>query len=506
MAEEGLKESEEKFRNLLETAVDPIIILDKKGTFVSINNKVTELTGFTKKDLIGKHFTKVKILTSKSKIICLKKFVKRMLGKYIPPYEIEALTKKGNIISVELNANPIKEKGKIVGDLVILRDITKRKEVEEVLRKNEEKYRRLFEGANDMIQSVGPDGMFVDVNPKWCEVMGYTKEEALKMNLMNIIHPRSQQHCMELFKKTMSGKSVKDIKAEFVTKKGKVIIVNGSASYILESGKPSVTWGIFRDITKRKEMEKQIFDSNKRLQRAAQELKVAIETKGEFMNIAAHELRTPLQPIIGYADRLLQEGNSTNWQKERLNIILDNAKNLLKLVQDVLDINKMETGIMKFSMKEADLLKIIKEVYDSFKPAVEERGLKFILDLPKISGEIKIKGDPGRVTQVFANLIDNAVKFTDKGIIAIQVKENKDTAIISIKDTGIGIAKSDMPKVFTKFFQADATDKRKRGGTGLGLAICKQIVKAHQGKISAQSTLGKGSTFQVILPKLVRSS
>jgi len=383
---EKSKKFEEKLGTLFETAGDPILALDKRGRLVSINHKVTELTGFTKKELIGKHFAKTKLLTPKSKLICLKNFAKRMLGKDIPPYEIEGLTKNGDIIPLEINANPIKEKGEIIGDLVIL-----------------------------------------------------------------------------------------------------------------------------RDVTERKKLEKQRHESNKRLQRLAQkltiaqdELKVAIETKGEFMNIAAHELRTPLQPIIGYADRLLQEGNSTDWQKERLNIILDNAQNLLKLVQDVLDINKMETGIMKFSMEEIDLLKIIKEVYDSFKPAVEEKGLKFALDTSKASDEIKVKGDPNRLNQIFSNLLDNAVKFTDKGTITIQLVEDKNSVTVSVQDTGIGVTGKDIPKLFTKFFQADGTNKRKASGTGLGLTICKEIVKAHNGKISAQSTLSKGSTFRVVLPKLTR--
>jgi len=383
---EKSKKFEERLGTLFETASDPILVLDKRGRLVLINHKVTELTGFTKKELIGKHFAKTKLLTPKSKLVCLKNFAKRMLGKDISPYEIEGLKKNGDIIPLEINANPIKEKGEIIGDLVIL-----------------------------------------------------------------------------------------------------------------------------RDITEREELEKQRLESNRRLQRLAQkltiaqdELKVAIETKGEFMNIAAHELKTPLQPIIGYADRLLRSGKLTRWQKKRLTIILDNAKNLLKLVQDVLDINKMETGIMKFSMKETDLLKIVKDVYESFKPTVEAKKLKFILDISDTQGPIKIKGDPNRLNQVFFNLIDNAVKFTDKGAITVQVKEGKETVTVNIKDTGIGIAKSYMPKMFTKFFQVDGSDKRKESGTGLGLTICKEIIKAHKGKISAQSTLGNGSTFQVVLPKLTK--
>ncbi len=250
----------------------------------------------------------------------------------------------------------------------------------------------------------------------------------------------------------------------------------------------------------------ELIDANEKLRKNTQKLTIAqieleksIDEKGEFMNIVAHELRTPLQPIIGYADRMLQTHELNKWQTERTNIILKNAKNLLQLVQDVLDINKMETGIMKFAMEEIDLLSLLKEIHESFKPTVEGKKLKFILDVPKTLG--KIVGDSQRLTQVFSNLIVNATKFTDQGSITLKASEEKDTITVSVQDTGIGIAEKDIPKIFTKFFQADDSLKRKQRGTGLGLAICKEIVKAHKGEISVKSVLGKGATFRVKLPK-----
>jgi len=127
--------------------------------------------------------------------------------------------------------------------------------------------------------------------------------------------------------------------------------------------------------------------------------------------------------------------------------------------------------------------------------------LKFILDAPKTLS--KVRGDPQRLTQVFSNLLDNAVKFTDAGSITIAAQEDKKTVIVSVVDTGIGIGQKDIPKIFTKFFQTDSSLKRKQRGTGLGLAISKAIIKAHKGEISVKSTLEKGSTFRVVLPKNV---
>jgi len=277
---------------------------------------------------------------------------------------------------------------------------------------------------------------------------------------------------------------------------------------ILEKSKVELAQKVKERTKELKRANTDIFESNKRLQEVAQKLTIAqmeleksISEKGEFMNIAAHELRSPLQPIIGYADRMLQTHELNEWQTERTNIILKNAKNLLQLVQDILDINKMETGVMKFSWEELNLLSLIKDIHESFKPSVEAENLKFILAIPETLG--KVRGDPQRLTQVFSNLVDNAVKFTDAGSITITAQEDKETVIVGVVDTGIGIGQKDIPKLFTKFFQTDSSLKRKQKGTGLGLAICKEIIKFHKGKISVESTPDKGSVFKVVLPKNV---
>ncbi|MCJ7793083.1 MAG: PAS domain S-box protein [Candidatus Marinimicrobia bacterium] len=394
----------------------------------------------------------------------------------------------------------------------ISRDITERKKMEEELLAEKNKLVSLIEGMPIGVYIADPVGKIIMMNKAAEQQTGYKRSEMLG-NMPTMFAPKRElpKYIATIEKVTKKG-FVKNVELIAKRKDGTEFFTLNDTTLLKDAnGKIISTISIIRDITERKELEEQRLESNKRLQRLAQkltiardELKVAIETKGEFMNIAAHELRTPLQPIIGYADRLLQENNPTDWQKERLNIILDNAKRLLKLVQDLLDINKMETGIMKFSMEEVDLLAIIKEIYQSFKPAVEAKKLKFILDISETPGPIKIEGDPNRLNQVFSNLLDNAIKFTDKGAITIQVREGKNTATVSFKDTGNGIAEKYMPRLFTKFFQANGTDKRKVGGTGLGLTICKEIVKVHKGKIGVQSTLGKGSTFQVILPKLTR--
>ena len=252
---------------------------------------------------------------------------------------------------------------------------------------------------------------------------------------------------------------------------------------------------------------KELMVSNKRLQMIAQNLTVArtdlekaVAEKGEFLTVAAHELRTPLQPIIGYANRLLHKGKLTDWQKEKILIVLKSADRLLKLVQDILDINKMETGIVNFSKREINLLSLLKDVHELFKLPAEKKHLQLILDMPDALPSVV--GDSRRLMQVFSNLIDNALKFTERGSVTIKAEEYKGKVSVTISDTGIGIAQEHVSKLFTKFFQVQSFLKRTHEGTGLGLAIVKEIVEAHRGEISVESTVRKGSAFRVTLPTI----
>jgi signal transduction histidine kinase len=240
----------------------------------------------------------------------------------------------------------------------------------------------------------------------------------------------------------------------------------------------------------------------KKLDKAYAELKSLENMKADFMNIAAHELKTPLVPIMGYS-QFLGEGGAgkvNKGQKEKLDTILKNAKRLQRLTQDILDITKLESGAMKFDMEDIRLRDIVRESVENMKPYAEQSG---VLLKTRIAENIPlVKGDSQRLTQVFTNLLDNAIKFTDKGgSVTVEAKKDGKRLLIGVNDTGIGMSNNFIAeKMFKKFQQEDTTAKRKYGGTGLGLSICKAIVENHNGKIWAESEPGKGSTFYVSLP------
>ena len=220
--------------------------------------------------------------------------------------------------------------------------------------------------------------------------------------------------------------------------------------------------------------------------------------KDQFMNIAAHELKTPLIPIIGYADMLLKDKKVPQEAKDKLRIVLQAAQRERKLVDDVLDISKLESGAMKFVMADTDILGVINDIVSDFESLAKEKKIELIADAPAKLPIVSC--DQKRLQQVLDNLVSNAFKFTDKGSITISAKQDSGNIVLSVKDTGIGIDKKHFSKLFTKFYQIDTGETRRASGTGLGLAICEEIVEAHNGKIWVESNMGKGSTFSFTLP------
>ena len=252
------RKQEELNRNVFESANDIIILTDRKGRILDVNEKLKDIGGYEREELLGKNIKSLtRMMTRKSLAIVAKNFLKRMVGIDIPPYEIEMIRKDGKVATVEINAVAMRRNGKIVGDLAILRDITQRKVAEKELQDSEQRYRSLFQNAHDMIQSVTPDGSLIFANRAWMETLGYTESELSELNLFNIIHPNSQAHCMELFSKVMRGESIDNVEATFVAKDGRSILIEGTAAPRHLGDKIISSQGIFRDITERRQMEDQ---------------------------------------------------------------------------------------------------------------------------------------------------------------------------------------------------------------------------------------------------------
>jgi signal transduction histidine kinase len=214
----------------------------------------------------------------------------------------------------------------------------------------------------------------------------------------------------------------------------------------------------------------------------------------------SHELRTPLNAIIGFSQVLREEmfGDVNEKQAEYLDDILSSSHHLLSLINDVLDLSKIEAGQLTLSLTDYSLADIVNGVVAAVEPLAAEKRLIFRAEVaPKLPAG---HGDARRLSQVLLNLVGNAIKFTDKGEVKINAGAQNGTFTIAVRDTGPGIAASDQAKIFEEFQQADNSSTRQKGGTGLGLAIAKRIIEMHGGRLWVESSLGQGSTFSFTVP------
>ncbi|MFC1677324.1 ATP-binding protein [Planctomycetota bacterium] len=230
------------------------------------------------------------------------------------------------------------------------------------------------------------------------------------------------------------------------------------------------------------------------------------DKKNQFVSIVSHELRTPLTSMKGSVDILLNKavGEINDKQENLLDITKRNIDRLNRLINDVLDFQKLEANKTKFDMQKNDMNEIVKEIKETISPLVNEEELKVVTKLDETLP--KVYFDRNSIIQVLTNLVDNAFKFTDKGSIKITTNKSDNTIRVSVEDTGIGIKKEDLPKLFNEFEQLSDVNNRKTGGTGLGLAICREIIKEHEGKIWAESEFGQGTCISFTLPIRERRS
>ena len=236
------------------------------------------------------------------------------------------------------------------------------------------------------------------------------------------------------------------------------------------------------------------------IEEKGKELEIANKHKSEFLANMSHELRTPLNAILGFTELIIDNiyGDVPDKILEVLERVEKNGRHLLSLINDVLDLSKIEAGRLKLSLNDYSMQSIVETAVTSVEALALEKNLKLSVNVQEDIG--KGRGDEQRISQVILNLIGNAIKFTDQGRVKIEAKVQNQSFWVSVSDTGPGLTEEDQVNIFEEFRQADGSSTRKKGGTGLGLSISKKIIEMHKGKIGVTSTLGKGSTFWFSLP------
>jgi PAS domain S-box-containing protein len=393
------------------------------------------------------------------------------------------------------------------GRIWFVRDITERKRAEEALKELEDKFSKAFHSSPAMVSITAiKGGRFLEVNDSFTRITGYTREETIGSSTTNLKLWIKEDDRAQMLRILKEQGRVDGEEYDFRMKSGKVCTWLFSAEQISVSGEPCLIVMAI-DITERKQMEKQLKQQMEELQAANHKLQELDKMKDSFLSTVSHELRTPLTSIKSFAEILLTYDEDKATQREFLTIINQESDRLTKLINNFLDLSKIEAGRMQWEDKEQSLIPIVQNAINITQALAKEQNLTVEFNasenLPVVSC------DRDRLVQVVTNLLSNSIKFTPKGgKITVGVKaveanksdSDSGTIVVSIADNGIGIAPENHELVFEKFKQVGDTLTDKPKGTGLGLPICKEIIEHYGGKIWVESELGKGSVFSFSLP------
>lgn len=426
--------------------------------------------------------------------------------------EYRILNKRKELVYIRHSVFPVVENGEVCRVDGIIFDISREKQNEINFRKSEEKLRSLIETANDLIFSLDKGGNFISVNSAGALNLEYLPAELQGRHFLEFIDEDDKQEVVKSFRDILKSREVVTFDAAFKSKYGKMVFLEVSARAMYEQSSIEGVLGIARDISRRRQDQEKMKELNSKLieanriisierDRAKQKISILEELnimKNEFVSNISHELRTPLASIIGFAetidsDRAIPEDMRVEFNQ----IILTEAKRLSKLINDVLDISKIEDGKITFSKSDFNIGETLQTLTDIYRAKAEAKGIVFFAQLPK--APIPVFGDKNRIYQVFDNLLSNAIKFTDGGRITLLSQQLFREFEIIITDTGIGIPKQDIPHLFRKFYRVSRPGSE-IPGTGLGLAFVKQIIDLHKGYITIQSEEKKGTTVLVRLP------
>ena len=493
------------------------IATDAKGVIQIFNVGAERMLGYTAVEVMNK-ITPADISDSKE-LVARAKALSLELATTITPgfealvfkasrgiediYELTYIRKDGSRFPAVVSVTALRDaQNRIIGYLLIGTDNTARKLVEAEQKKLDQRLRdqqfytrSLIESNIDALMTTDPSGIITDVNKQMEALTGCTRDELIGAPFKNYF--TDPERAEAGIKRVLSEKKVTDYELTACARDGKHTVVSYNATTFYDRDR--TLQGVFaaaRDVTERKQVEAE-------LQQAKAAAESASQTKSDFLASMSHEIRTPMNAIIGIADLLAKTPLSPQ-QNDYVQIFRRAGDNLLHLVNDILDLSKVEASQLELERTRFSLEDLLEKVTEMVTVRAHEKGLALVCEIaPEVPGDLV--GDPTRLRQVLLNLLGNAIKFTESGKVAMRVTLETDAPVsgvlrFTVSDTGIGISSEKLGAVFERFTQADSSTTRRYGGSGLGLTISKRLVELMGGRIEVTSAVGKGSVFSFAVP------
>lgn len=484
------KQASQYARSLIESSLDPLVTISPNGKITDVNEATVKVTGVPRENLIGTDFSSYFTEPDKAREGYQQVFKK---GN-VTDYALTIRSTTGQLTDVLYNAAVYTdEKGEVLGVFAAARDVTESKRAED-------RFRGLLESAPDAMVIANEQGVIVLVNTQTERLFGYDRQELLGQPVEALVPDRARaKHPTnrEKYFAEPSSRAMGEGRELFGKRKDGSEFPVEIALSPLQTEEGIIVSAVVRDITERKDFEVTLREKNVELEKASL-------AKDRFLASMSHELRTPLNAIIGFTGTLLMKlpGPLNNDQEEQLATIQTSAQHLLSLINDLLDLAKIESGKVELNVVQVACHEVLEEVSSALKPMAVSRGLNLKVNLPE--NEIHVKTDRRAVSQILINLTNNAIKFTDDGgtvtlELETEIVDGRKLTRFHVIDTGIGISKADQQKLFEAFEQVGESELRPAEGTGLGLHLSQKLAEWIGGRIEFQSKYKKGSTFTLVL-------